>query len=62
MQVLDDMGRILNATYSAEAEGDWIALTTESRSGRAAGRPAATLTTTWRSPCCSNGWLGLTPR
>ena len=32
-------GRPLNATFSAESEGDWIALIMESRSGRAAGRP-----------------------
>jgi hypothetical protein len=39
MQVLDAAGRPLNATFSAEPEGDWVALIMESRSGRAAGRP-----------------------
>jgi len=39
MQVLDAAGRRLNATFSAEPEGDWVALIMESRSGRAAGRP-----------------------
>jgi hypothetical protein len=39
MQVLDAAGRLLNATFSAEPEGDWVALIMESRSGRAAGRP-----------------------
>ncbi len=39
MQVLDAAGSPLNATFSAEPEGNWIALIMESRSGRAAGRP-----------------------
>ena len=36
MQVLDAAGRLLNATFSAEPEGDWVALIMESRSGGAA--------------------------
>ena len=39
MQVHDAAGRPLNATFSAEPEGNWVALIMESRSGRAAGRP-----------------------
>src|ERR1700722_7826217 len=39
MQVLDGAGRPLNATFTAEPDGDWMALIMESRSGRAAGRP-----------------------
>ena len=39
MQVHDAAGRPLNATFSTEPEGDWVALIMESRSGRAAGRP-----------------------
>jgi hypothetical protein len=39
MQVTDRAGRALNATFSAEPEGGWIALIMDSRSGRAAGRP-----------------------
>ena len=39
MQILDAAGRPLNATFSTEPEGDWVALIMESRSGRAAGRP-----------------------
>jgi hypothetical protein len=39
MQVLDAEGRLLDAAFSAEPEGDRIALIMESRSGRAAGRP-----------------------
>src|ERR1700735_3316504 len=39
MQVLDAAARLLNATFSAEPEVDWVALIMESRSGRAAGRP-----------------------
>lgn len=39
MQVLDEAGGLLNATYHAEREADWIALIMDSRSGRAAGRP-----------------------
>jgi hypothetical protein len=30
MQVLDAAGRHMNATFSAEAEGDWVALIMES--------------------------------
>jgi hypothetical protein len=39
MHVHDAAGRPLNATFSAEPEGNWVALIMESRSGRAAGRP-----------------------
>jgi 5-methylcytosine-specific restriction protein B len=39
MHVHDAAGGSLNATFSAEPEGNWVALIMESRSGRAAGRP-----------------------
>jgi len=39
MHVYDAAGRPLNATFSAQPEGNRIALIMESRSGRAAGRP-----------------------
>ena len=39
MHVHDAAGRLLNATFSAQPEGNWVALIMESRSGRAAGRP-----------------------
>src|ERR1700760_4281876 len=39
MQVFDAAGRPLNATFSMEPDGGWVALIMESRSGRAAGRP-----------------------
>jgi hypothetical protein len=39
MQVLDAAGKLLNAAFSTEPEGEWVALIMESRSGRVAGRP-----------------------